>query len=152
MYLCPYSKLEVLDLYSLVLPSLGRIEVVIPTILWLASVGFIIHYLHPSITFQLCFQPDLLLDLWHGGPFPTRAFVGQASLFICVSALSCLGCLLETSSAAISTMYLEIKWISMKKSDSWKVVFLNIHECKANLMKLALKKVLQWNILNIHEK
>ena len=29
---CPYLDLEVPDLYSLVLPSLGRIEVVIPTI------------------------------------------------------------------------------------------------------------------------
>ena len=29
---CPYSDLEVLDLYSLVLPSLGRIEIVTPTI------------------------------------------------------------------------------------------------------------------------
>ena len=75
MYVCPYSDLEFLDLYSLVSPPLGRIEVVIPTILWLASVGFIIHYLHPSIIFQLCFQPDLLLDFWHGGPFPTKASV-----------------------------------------------------------------------------
>ena len=32
MYWCPYSGFEVLDLYSLVLPSLERIEVVIPTI------------------------------------------------------------------------------------------------------------------------
>ena len=32
MYWCPYSGFEVLDLYSLVLSSLGRIEVVIPTI------------------------------------------------------------------------------------------------------------------------
>ena len=55
LYVCPYLDLEVLDPYSLVLPSLGRIEVIIPTILWLASVGFIVHYLHPSITFQLCF-------------------------------------------------------------------------------------------------
>ena len=55
MYVCPYPNLEVLDPYSFVLPSLGRIEVIIPTILWLASVGFIVHYLHPSITFQLCF-------------------------------------------------------------------------------------------------
>ena len=111
MYVCPYSDLEVLDLYSLVLPSLGRIGVVIPTILWLASVGFIVHGLHRSITFPLCFQPDLLLDLWHGGPFSARAFVGQAALFICVSALSCLGCvcLSETSSAAINTMNLEMK-------------------------------------------
>ena len=75
MYVCPYLDLEVLYPYSLVLPSLGRIEVIIPTILWLASVGLIVHYLHPSITFQLCFLPDLLLDLWHGGPLPTRASV-----------------------------------------------------------------------------
>jgi len=61
MYWCPYSILEVLDLYSLVLPYLGRIEVVIPTIVWLASVGFIIHCLHPSITFQLCFSPTYYL-------------------------------------------------------------------------------------------
>ena len=59
--LCPYSELEVLDLYSLVLPSLGRIEVVISTVLWLASVGFIFHCLHPSITFQLCFNPTYCL-------------------------------------------------------------------------------------------
>ena len=32
MYWCPHLHLEVLDLYSLVLPSLGRTEVVIPTI------------------------------------------------------------------------------------------------------------------------
>ena len=83
--------MEVPDLYSLVLPSLGRIEVVIITILWLASVGFIVHCLHPSISSQLCFNPtyyltcgmeDLLLDLWHGGPFPARTFVGQISMFI----------------------------------------------------------------------
>ena len=93
MYVCPYLGLEVLDPYSLILPSLGRIEVIIPTILWLASVGLIVHYLHSSITFQLCFQPNLLLDLWHGGNFPhSSLFVGQASLFICVSGLSCLGC------------------------------------------------------------
>ena len=130
MYWCPYSELEVHDLYSLVLPSLGRIEVVIPTMFWFASAGFSIHYLHLSITFPVMFQPDLLLDLWHGGPFPARAFVGQASLFICVSALSCLGCvcLPETSSVAINTMYLEIKWISYEKAHSWKIVFLNIHE------------------------
>ena len=73
MYVCLYLDLEVIDLYSLVLPSLGRREVVIPTMLWLASVGFIVHYLHPSITFQLFLYPDLLLDLWQGGPFPTIA-------------------------------------------------------------------------------
>ena len=73
MYVCPYLDLEVLDPYSLVLPSLGRIEVIIPTILWLASVGLIYNYLHPSITFQLSLYPNLLLDLWHGGPFPTIA-------------------------------------------------------------------------------
>ena len=32
MYWCPYLDFEVPDLYSLVLPSLGRIEAVIPTI------------------------------------------------------------------------------------------------------------------------
>ena len=59
---------------------------------WLASVGFTFHWLHPSITFQFCFQPDWLLDLWHGGPFPpTRTFVGQTSLSIL-----CLGSELVT--------------------------------------------------------
>ena len=51
MYVYPYLDLEVLDPYLLVLPSLVRIEVIIPTILWLASVGFIVHYIHPSIAF-----------------------------------------------------------------------------------------------------
>ena len=55
MYWYPYLDLEVLDLYSLVVPSLGRIEVVIPTMFWLASVGFIIHCLYSSITFQIMF-------------------------------------------------------------------------------------------------
>ena len=75
------------------------------------------HSLSPPIHYLLVlFQPDLLLDLWHVGPFPTRAFVGQVSLFICVSALSYLGCvcLPETSTVAINTMYLEMKCISMK--------------------------------------
>ena len=61
MYVCPYLDLEVLDPHSLVLPTLGRIEVVIPTILWLASAGFIIHCLHSSITSQLCFNPTSYL-------------------------------------------------------------------------------------------
>ena len=87
MYLCPYLDLEVLDPYSLVLPSLGRIEVIIPTILWLASVGFIVHYLHPSITFQLFLYPDQLLGLWHVGPFPTRAFVLDKLPYLFVSRL-----------------------------------------------------------------
>ena len=73
MYVCPYLDLEVLDPYSLVLPSLGRIEVIISTILWLASVGLIVHYLDPSITFQLFLYLGLLLDLWHGIPFPIIA-------------------------------------------------------------------------------
>ena len=57
MYWCPYLDLEVLDLYSLVLPSLGRIEVVIPTIilalLVLAS-SFIVstHPLPSSLVFN----------------------------------------------------------------------------------------------------
>ena len=51
------------------------------------------------------------------------------------------------------------KWISYEKAHSWKVVFLNIHECKDSLMKLALKYI-EMNILkhswkevffNIHE-
>ena len=122
------------------------------------------HSLSPPIHYlPVMLWPDLLLDLWHGGPFPARAFVGQACLFICVSALSCLGCVCfpETSSAAINTMYLEMKWISYEKAHSWKVVFLNlnIRECKASLMKLALKynenNVLKhsWKIVffNIHE-
>jgi len=133
MYWCLYSDLEVLDLYSLVLPSLGRIELVISTILWLACVGFIIHCLHPSITSQLCFRPDLLLDLWHGGPFPTRASLSDKLPYLFVSRLWVALFVLakpETSSAAINTMYLEMKWISYEKSHSWKVVFLNIRECK----------------------
>ena len=47
----------------------------------------------------------------------------------------------------------------MKRAHSWKVVFLNIHECKASLMKLALKynemNILEhsWKVVffNIHE-
>ena len=89
MYWCPYLDLEVHDLYSLVLPSLGRIEVVIPPLFWLASVGFIIHCLHPSITFQFSFQPDWLLDLWHGGPFsPLEPLLDKPPCLYCVSALS----------------------------------------------------------------
>ena len=162
MYWCPYSDLEVLDLYSLVLPSLGRIEIVIPTILWLASVGFIIHCLHPSITFQLCFRPDLLLDLWHGGPFPTRASLLDKLPCLFVSRLWVSYVVLakpETNSTAINTKYLEMKWISYEKAHSWKVLFLNIHERKECLMKLALKynemNILKhsWKVvfLNIHE-
>jgi hypothetical protein len=62
MYTCPYSDLEILDLYSSVLPSLWRLEVIIPTILCLASVGLIIHCLHPSITYLFGCYLDLLLD------------------------------------------------------------------------------------------
>ena len=89
MHWCPYLDLEVPDLYSLVLPSLGRIEVVFPTILWLASVGSIIHCLHPSITSQFSFQPDWLLDLWHGGSFsPLEILLDKPPYLYCVSALS----------------------------------------------------------------
>ena len=54
----------------------------------------------------------------------------------------------------------EIYWNEyLVKNHSWKVVFLNIHECKASLMKLALKynemNILEhsWKVLffNIHE-
>ena len=71
-----------------------------------------------------------------------RSFVGQTSVFICVSALSFLGCvcLPKTSSAAINTMYLEMKWISYEKSHSWKVVFLNIRECKAKPNEIGFEK------------
>ena len=96
MYWCPYSEFEVLDIYSLVFHSLGRIEVVIPTIvLALLVLAPSFHCLHPSITFQFNFQPDWLLDLWHGGTFSLlETFVGQASLFIL-----CLGSALVTKLA-----------------------------------------------------
>ena len=56
---------------------------------WLASVGFIIHCLHPSITFQFCFQPDWLLDLWHGGPFSLlKPLLDKPPCLYCVSTLS----------------------------------------------------------------
>ena len=57
MYWCPYLYLEVLDLYSLVLPSLGRIEVVIPAIcfgLLVLAPSFIVftHPLPSSLVFN----------------------------------------------------------------------------------------------------
>ena len=94
MYWCPYLDLEVPDLYSLVLLSLGRIEVVISTIVWLASVGFIFHRLHPFITFQFVFNSTYDLTYGMEELFPTRTFVGQTSLFIV-----CLGSELVTELA-----------------------------------------------------
>ena len=141
MYVCPYLDLEVLDLYSLVLPSLGRIEVVIPTIKGLlVLVSLFTISTHP-LPFSYVFNPTYYLTC--GMEDPTRAFVGQASLFICVSALSCLGCvcLPETSSTAINTIQCIWKWNEyLWKAHSWKVVFFNINEWNASLMKLALKK------------
>ena len=53
----------------------------------------------------------------------------------------------------MNTMYLEMKWISYEKIPFMKISFLNIHECKESLMKLAVKYI-EMNILwkNIHEK
>ena len=67
VYVCPYLDLEVLDPYSLILPSLGIIEVIIPTILWLASVGFIVHYLHPSNMFLT--RPTTWPMAWRTFPY-----------------------------------------------------------------------------------
>ena len=88
MYWCPYLDLEVLDLYSLVLPSLGRIEVVIPTILWLASVGFISHCLCPSISFQFCFNPTYYLTCGMEDLSSLKPLLDKLPCSYCVSALS----------------------------------------------------------------
>ena len=142
MYWCPYSKLEVLDLYSLVLPSLGRIEVVIPTILWLASFGFIIHFLHPSITSQLCFSPTYYLtcgmeDLSLLEPLldkPPQLFVSRLWAAEDVFAYR--------KQVALPSIQCIWRWNEyLWKAHSPKVVFFNIHEWKASLMKLALKNV-----------
>ena len=52
---------------------------------WLASVGFIFHCLHPSITFQFSFQPNRLLDLWHGGSFsPLELLLDKPPCLYCL--------------------------------------------------------------------
>ena len=137
--------------------SLGRIDVIIPTILWLASVGFIVHYLHPSITFQLILYPDLLLDLWHGGPFPTRAFVLDKLPYLFVSrhVYLCLDselprlCWLNLKQIELPSIQCIWKWNEylVKSPFMKRSVSEHIHECKASLMKLALKcKCEMWNV------
>ena len=88
MYWCPYLDFEVPDLYSLVLPSPRRIEVVIPTILWLASVGFIVHCLHPSISFQFCFNPTYYLTCGMEDLSPLEPLLEKPTCLYCVLALS----------------------------------------------------------------
>ena len=73
---------------TLVLPSLGRIEVVIPTILWFANVGFIVHCLHPSISFQFCFNPTYYLTCGMEGLSPLEPLLDKPPYLYCVSALS----------------------------------------------------------------
>ena len=105
MYWYPYLDPKVFYSCSLVLPSLGRIEEVIITILWLASVGFIIHCLHPSITFQWCSQPDLLLDLWHGGPFPLEHLCWTSfPLYLCLGSKLLRLCWLNLKQIAIPSI------------------------------------------------
>ena len=88
MYWCPYLDLEIPDLYSLVLPSLGRIEIVIPTILWIASVGFIVHCLHPSISFQFCFNATYYLTCGMEDLSSLEPLLDKPPCLCCVSALS----------------------------------------------------------------
>ena len=72
---------------------------------------FIIHYLHPSITFQFCFRPDLLLDLWHGGPFPTRASVlDKLPCYLCLGSELPRLCWLNLKQIALPSIQCIWKW------------------------------------------
>ena len=85
------------------------------TIPWLASVGSIIHCLHPSIAYLLVYHPDLLLDQWHGGLFPTVASV--------LDELPCLLCL--GSELVTKLTYGELDFL-VNSPQSLKLCWLNL--------------------------
>ena len=89
MYWCPYSDFEVLDLYSLVFTLLRENRGSHSHhLFWLASVGFIIHCLHPSITFQFCFNPTYYLTCGMEDLSPLEPLLDKPPYLYCVSALS----------------------------------------------------------------
>ena len=89
MYWCPYLDLEVPNLYSLVLPSFGRIEVVIPTIvlgLLVLAPSFIIST-HP-LPSSLVFNPTGFLTYGMEDLSLLEPLVEKPPCLYCVLALS----------------------------------------------------------------
>ena len=84
MYWCPYLDLEVPDLYSLVLPSIGRIEVVIPTIV-LASSFTVSTYPLPS---SFVLNPTYYLTCGMEDLSPLEPLLDKPPCLYCVSTLS----------------------------------------------------------------
>ena len=55
---------------------------------WLARVGFIFHCLHPSITFQFCFNPTYYLTCGMEDLSPLETLLDKPPCLYCVSTLS----------------------------------------------------------------
>ena len=69
-------------------PPQGEQRQSLPPLFWFASVGFIIHCLHPSTTFQFCFNPTYHLTCGMEDLSVLEPLLDKPPCLYCVSALS----------------------------------------------------------------